>query len=235
MCDLAEGDKWLASSGKIRVYDSCQTGHISKGLLSKGDASRRIQAWIIVRMRNTRFVVLIFSLLFVLDLHARDSWVWVKFDEATSGVSAPIEFEQSNGLIVNPDEPKVAGFSIYFYQKSSCLPVILLPSEQQTTGLQLRVDEGEIYSPQWVKWEESRPIVQAMFVHFPEPTDEQVREDVRITRSFLRDVSDGNTLRVKMEPSGEVKRWSLRGSKNALDAAMGHCFAGVEDRQYFLE
>jgi hypothetical protein len=155
-----------------------------------------------------RFVVLILALLNTPNLHARESWAWVKFNDTDAGVTAPTEAEAAD-LVYIPDEPKVVGFAIYFLQKNGCFPIIILPSKQQVTGLQLRIDEGEVHRPPTIKWEESVPIVRASFFQSADPSDEQIPEYVQLTRSFLRDISEGINLRAKLEPSGEVRRWSL--------------------------
>ena len=184
---------------------------------------------------SMRFVMLIFSLLFSLNLHALENWGWVRFDDTDAGALAPAGGEDADYLPHNPDEPKVINFSIYFLHRNGCFPVINSPSKQRVTGLQLRVDEREVHRPPTIKWEESESVVRAFFIQSTDPSEEQVLEDMQMARSFLRDVSEGKTLRAKLEPSGDVRRWSLLGSKKALDAAMGHCFDSIEAQQYFTE
>lgn len=116
-----------------------------------------------------------------------------------------------------------------------CYPVILIMADKATTGLHLRVDEREIYRPPTVKWQDD---IGGVWVGFYETTDITeakslgCMEDVS---SLLRDVMEGNNIRAKLEPSGKVMRWSLRGSREAIQGAESHCRAGIEYQLYFPE
>jgi hypothetical protein len=181
-----------------------------------------------------RFIVLILLQFYVSILNAGETWTWVKFNETDAGAFPPMGGE-AELTITNPEEPRIFEFAIYFQKKYGCLPIVLLPSIEEATELQLRIDERKIYRPQWTKWQESSPgVLWASFIS-ANTTEDQVLKYVKTARSFLDDLSEGNTLRTKLEPSGDVRRWMLNGSKRALDAAMGHCLAAIEDQQYFPE
>jgi len=173
-----------------------------------------------------RFLVLILSVLFVPSLYAGEKW-GLGFTADHVGVASVAQDYEIPPPIIDGIEVSKASFIVYFKPRSMCFPVIFI--------LQLRVDEREVYRPPTVKWQEDLRGVWVGFLEATDTTKEKALERVKVVNSLLRDVMEGNSIRAKLEPSGKVMRWSLRGSREAIQGAERHCRAGVEDQQYFPE
>ena len=182
-----------------------------------------------------RFPAFILSVLLIPSLHAEETWTSLVSPTDHTGVAAATrDFEDKAPRIIDGREVAPHSFIIYFQPKNGCYPLFLIMADEETTGLQLRVDEREVYRPPQVKRQKE---TQGIWFNFIDASDtpEKALERAKIAFSLLRDLREGNNVRAKLEPSGKVMLWRLRGSAKAIQDAVKRCSEGVENQQFFPE
>ena len=182
-----------------------------------------------------RLLTLIISIFFIPSLYAQENWTSLVSPADHSGVAAATrDFEGRAPRIVNGVEVAPHSFFIYFRPKNGCYPLFLIMADEEATGLQLRVDEREVYRPTKVKWQKETNGIWFNFID-ASVTPEKGLERAKVASSLLTDLREGSNIRAKLEPSGNVMLWPLRGSAKAIQEAFNRCSEGVENQRFFPE
>ena len=180
-----------------------------------------------------RFLTLILPLLFVPSLYAEVNWTYPVSPDNHVGIAAAFrDFEDKVPRIIDGEEGLSPSLIIYFRPKDGCYPMFLIMAGEETTSLQLRVDEREVYRPPQVKWQKE---TKGVWFSFIDTSDTSLKglERAKIAFSLLSDLREGNNVRAKLEPSGKVMLWRLRGSAKAIQEAGNRCKEGSENKRYF--